>query len=91
MPTISPTRDFAALLRCIKFSGRMSEMGLVSRVTPVQTAMRNCTRDEGRSFLGIGTRSGTVSSVAIASVLGGLAIIKAAYQYIATTRQLESR
>jgi hypothetical protein len=24
--------------------------GLVSRVTPVQTAMRNCTRDEGRSF-----------------------------------------
>ena len=28
----------------------MSEMGLVSRVTPVHTAMRNCTRDEGRSF-----------------------------------------
>ena len=28
----------------------MSLMGLVSRVTPVQTAMRNCTRDEGRSF-----------------------------------------
>ena len=28
----------------------MSEMGLVSRVSPVQTAMRNCTRDEGRSF-----------------------------------------
>jgi hypothetical protein len=25
-------------------------LGLVSRVTPVQTAMRNCTRDEGRSF-----------------------------------------
>ena len=25
-------------------------MGLVSRVTPVHTAMRNCTRDEGRSF-----------------------------------------
>src|SRR6195952_1753935 len=25
----------------------MSESGLVSRVTPVQTAMRNCTRDEG--------------------------------------------
>jgi len=24
--------------------------GLVSRVTPVQTAMRNCTRDEGRPF-----------------------------------------
>ena len=28
----------------------MSLMGLVSRVSPVQTAMRNCTRDEGRSF-----------------------------------------
>ena len=27
-----------------------SEMGLVSRVTPVHTAMRNCTRDEGRPF-----------------------------------------
>jgi hypothetical protein len=25
-------------------------MGLVSRVTPVHTAVRNCTRDEGRSF-----------------------------------------
>ena len=28
----------------------MSARGIVSRVTPVQTAMRNCTRDEGRSF-----------------------------------------
>src|SRR5260221_11939345 len=28
----------------------MSGSGLVSRVTPVHTAMRNCTRDEGRSF-----------------------------------------
>ena len=28
----------------------MSELGLVSRVTPVHTAMRNRTRDEGRSF-----------------------------------------
>jgi hypothetical protein len=27
-----------------------SGMGLVSRVTPVHTAMRNCTRDEGRPF-----------------------------------------
>jgi hypothetical protein len=25
-------------------------MGVVSRVTPVHTAVRNCTRDEGRSF-----------------------------------------
>jgi hypothetical protein len=28
----------------------MSLMGLVSRVTPVHTAVRNSTRDEGRSF-----------------------------------------
>ena len=28
----------------------MTEMGLVSRVSPVHTALRNCTRDEGRSF-----------------------------------------
>jgi hypothetical protein len=28
----------------------MSGWGLVSRATPVQTALRNCTRDEGRSF-----------------------------------------
>jgi hypothetical protein len=30
--------------------GAMSAPGIVSRVTPVHTAMRNCTRDEGRSF-----------------------------------------
>ena len=28
----------------------MSGLGLVSRVTPVQTAKRNCTRDEGGPF-----------------------------------------
>ena len=28
----------------------MSLMGLVSRVTPVHTAMRNCTRDGGGPF-----------------------------------------
>jgi hypothetical protein len=28
----------------------MSLMGLVSRVTPLHTAVRNCTRNEGRSF-----------------------------------------
>ena len=28
----------------------MSEMGLVSRASPVQTAVRNCTRDEGGPF-----------------------------------------
>jgi len=45
-----PTRENDTLLRCIIFSGRESGVGLVSRVTPVQTAMRNCTRDEGRPF-----------------------------------------
>jgi hypothetical protein len=34
-------------LRCKNPELRMSVMGLVSRVTPVQTAKRNCTRDEG--------------------------------------------
>jgi len=33
-----------------KFEPLMSEKGLVSRVSPVQTALRNCTRDEGRPF-----------------------------------------
>ena len=33
----------------------MSLMGLVSRVSPVHTAVRNCTRDEGRPF-GIGNQ-----------------------------------
>ena len=28
----------------------MSGCGIVSRVTPVHTAVRNCTRDEGRCF-----------------------------------------
>jgi hypothetical protein len=28
----------------------MSACGIVSRVTPVQTALRNCTRDEGGPF-----------------------------------------
>jgi hypothetical protein len=28
----------------------MTAWGLVSRVSPVQTALRNCTRDDGRSF-----------------------------------------
>ena len=38
----------------------MSAAGLVSRVSPVQTAMRNCTRDEGRSF-GFGNQVPTSS------------------------------
>ena len=31
----------------------LSGVGLVSRASPVQTAVRNCTRDEGRPF-GVG-------------------------------------
>src|SRR5271165_5700043 len=38
------------LLRCVIFSGHESGVGPVSRVTPVHTAMRNCTRDEGGPF-----------------------------------------
>jgi len=33
-----------------RFEPPMSELGLVSRAWPVQTAMRNCTRDEGGPF-----------------------------------------
>ena len=40
-----------ALAAVRDFDPPTSGSGLVSRVTPVQTAMRNCTRDEGRSFL----------------------------------------
>src|ERR1700680_1689667 len=38
-------RKFRQLLECL-----MSAPGLVSRALPVQTAMRNCTRDEGGPF-----------------------------------------
>jgi hypothetical protein len=40
----------ASTVQCVKMGLSVSEMGLVSRVSPVQTALRNCTRDEGRSF-----------------------------------------
>src|ERR1700738_1579485 len=36
--------------RCESPEPLRSELGLVSRVPPVQTAVRNCTRDEGRPF-----------------------------------------
>src|SRR5262245_53431376 len=42
--------DVHNLLRFNRLEAPMSELGLVSRVSPVQTALRNCTRDEGRSF-----------------------------------------
>ena len=38
------------LSQCVNSRCRSDEMGLVSRVTPVHTAMRNCTRDEGWPF-----------------------------------------
>src|SRR5258708_38391356 len=38
------------LLHCEIFSRSMTASGRVSRVSPVQTAMRNCTRDEGGPF-----------------------------------------
>jgi len=41
----APARIFASSMTL-----QMSEMGLVSRASPVQTAMRNCTRDEGGPF-----------------------------------------
>jgi len=38
-------------LTALRISARLTAaLGLVSRVSPVQTALRNCTRDEGRSF-----------------------------------------
>src|SRR5262245_47787222 len=36
------------MARCA--TSRESVQGLVSRVTPIQTALRNCTGDEGRPF-----------------------------------------
>jgi hypothetical protein len=42
-------RTYQICLECCSAQSE-SEMGPVSRVTPVQTAMRNCTRDEGRPF-----------------------------------------
>jgi hypothetical protein len=41
---------FRRLLRRNEHAKPKSALGLVSRVTPVQTALRNCTGDEGRPF-----------------------------------------
>src|SRR6476620_12496185 len=43
-------RTFERLLHRSEFLARISAMGLVSRASPVQTAVRNCTRDEGGPF-----------------------------------------
>jgi len=39
-----------ALIIAREVMPKMSEMGLVSRVLPVNTACATCTRDEGRPF-----------------------------------------
>jgi hypothetical protein len=38
------------MLHCTVAAQQTVALGLVSRVTPVHTAMRNCTRDEGWPF-----------------------------------------
>ena len=38
------------LLRCESLEPPMSQLGRVSRVSPVHTAVRNCTGDEGGPF-----------------------------------------
>ena len=48
------------LVRCESLEPPMSQLGRVSRVSPVHTAVRNCTRDEGGPF-GIG-HQGLISS-----------------------------
>jgi hypothetical protein len=47
---LSETNAARRMVHCSEDRHSTSEMGLVSRVTPVHTAMRNCTRDEGRPF-----------------------------------------
>ena len=43
-------REAALVVMGVPERQLLAAMGFVSRVTPVHTAMRNCTRDEGRSF-----------------------------------------
>jgi hypothetical protein len=51
LPCFPPERiAYLSLLRCGISNWLMTAMGRVSRGSPVQTAMRNCTKDEGRSF-----------------------------------------
>ena len=46
---------YRAYRQCSNSSLQLSLMGLVSRISPVQTAVCNCTRDEGGPF-GIGNQ-----------------------------------
>jgi hypothetical protein len=43
-------RDINEVYCRTRLKSTRSDVGLVSRVTPVHTAMRNCTRDEGGPF-----------------------------------------
>jgi hypothetical protein len=45
----TPLQEVVCELRCWNL-GALSVPGLVSRVLPVHTAVRNCTRDEGGRF-----------------------------------------
>jgi hypothetical protein len=48
--TLPHRRKKSPVLHRSKLDRRSSAQGLVSRVSPVQTALRNCTRDEGGPF-----------------------------------------
>ena len=50
IPRFRSRRAGTHLKICPSFPVATSELGLVSRVTPVHTAVRNCTRDEGGPF-----------------------------------------
>jgi hypothetical protein len=45
-----PPQKYPITSVCRPATGSMSALGLVSRVLPVHTAVRNCTRDEGGPF-----------------------------------------
>jgi hypothetical protein len=59
----------------------MSPSGLVSRVTPVHTAVRNCTRDEGRSFE-VGNQVLKGKSIGISSHCRGFIVFRDAFPVV---------
>jgi len=50
MATSMPRARCAPGVSIVPADPQMSELGLVPRASPVQTAARNCVRDEGRPF-----------------------------------------
>jgi hypothetical protein len=50
MATSTPRARSAPGVLIVPADPQMSELGLVSRASPVQKAARNCMRDEGRHF-----------------------------------------